>query len=93
MANALLILILILAALAALLAGMSVFSNSRPPDARLGQVLDDLDDMKGVLNSLQKSVMQLERKAEKEQRDTRSEVKEMIDKAVERVERKIQELA
>lgn len=93
MANGLLILILILAAIAALLAGMAVFSNSRPPDNRLGQILDDLDELKGVLNTLQKSVMQIERKSEKDHRDTRAEVKEMIDKAVERVERKIQDLA
>lgn len=93
MANGLLILILLLTAIAALLAGMGVFSNNRPPDTRLNQVLDDLDELKGVLNTLQKSVMQIERKAEKDQRDTRTDVKEMLDKAVDRLEKKLQELA
>ncbi|WP_005037956.1 hypothetical protein [Holophaga foetida] len=92
MANGLLILILLMTAIAAVLAGMGVFSNSRPPDSRLNQILDDLDEIKGVMNALQKSVMQMERKSDKDQRDTRSEVKEMVDKATERLEKKIQEL-
>ncbi|MBP1628015.1 MAG: hypothetical protein H6Q00_2490 [Holophagaceae bacterium] len=93
MANGLLILILLLTAIAAVLAGMGVFSNSRPPDSRLNQILDDLDEMKGVMNALQKSVMQMERKSDKDQRDTRLEVKEMLDKVTDRLEKKIQELS
>jgi len=92
MANGLLILTLLLAAIAAILAGMGVFSNARPPDARLNQILDDLDEMKGVMNALQKSVMQIERKSEKDQRDTRAEIKEMVDKVAERLEKRIQEI-
>jgi len=92
MGNGLLILILLLSAIAAVLAGMGVFSNSRPPDSRLGQVLDELDEVKGVLNALQKSLMQMERKAEKDHRDTRTEVKEMLDKVAERLDKRIQEL-
>lgn len=92
MANGLLILILLLTAIAAVLAGMGVFSNSRPPDSRMNQILDDLDEMKGVLNALQKSVMQIERKSDKDHRDTRAEVKDMVDKAADRIEKKLQEL-
>lgn len=92
MSNGLLILILVLTAIAAVLAGMGVFSNSRPPDVRLGQILDDIDELKGVLNSLQKAVMQIERKMEKEQRDTRSEVKDLLDKVADRLDKRIQEL-
>lgn len=91
--NALLILILLLSALAAVLAGMSVFSNSRPPDARLNQVMDDLDEVKGLLNQLQKSVMQLERKMDKDQKDGRAELKDLLERMAERLDKRLQEIA
>jgi hypothetical protein len=91
MPNGLSILILLVSALAAILAGMGVFSNSRPPDARLNQVMDDLDEVKGLVNQLQKSVLQIERKLEKDQRDGRSEIKDLLDKAIERIEKRLQE--
>jgi hypothetical protein len=46
MSNGLSILILMLSALAAMLAGMSVFSNNRPPDGRLNLVMDELYELK-----------------------------------------------
>lgn len=91
--NALLILILLLSALAAVLAGMSVFSNSRPPDARLNQVMDDLDEVKGLLTQLQKSVMQLERKMDKDQKDGRAELKDLLERMAERIDKRMQEIA
>lgn len=91
MANGLAVLILMLSALSAILAGMAVFSNSRPPDLRVNQLLDDLDELKSLMNQLQKSVLQIERKMEKDQRDARSEFKETLDKGVERLEKRIQE--
>lgn len=93
MSNVLLLLILMMAAMAAILAGMSVFSNNRPPDARLNQVLDDMDEIKGLVNQLQKSILQLERKLDKDQKDARNEIKDLLDKTTERLERKVQELA
>jgi hypothetical protein len=93
MSNALGFLILLLSALAAVLAGMAVFSNSRPPDGRLNQVLDELDEVKGLLNQLQKSVLQLERKNEKDQKDTKAEIKEVLEKVGERIDKRVQELA
>jgi len=93
MSNGLAILILMLAALAAMLAGMSVFSNSRPPDARLNLVMDELDELKGLLNQIQKSILQLERKAEKDQKDTKAELKEVLEKVGEKIDKRIQELA
>jgi len=93
MPNALSLLILLVASLAAILAGMGVFSNNRPPDARLNQALDELDEVKGLLNQLQKSVIQLERKFDKDQKDLRAELKEAVDKSTERIEKKIQDLA
>ena len=91
MPNGLLILILLLAALSAILAGMSVFSNSRPPDARLNQVLDELEELKALVNQLQKSTLQLERKSEKDQRDAKAELHEALDKLGERLDRRISE--
>jgi len=93
MSNGLGILILMLSALAAMLAGMSVFSNSRPPDARLNQVMDELDELKGLLNQMQKSILQLERKTEKEQKDAKAEMKEVLEKVAEKIDKRIQELA
>jgi cell division protein ZapA (FtsZ GTPase activity inhibitor) len=93
MSNGLAILILMLSALAAMLAGMSVFSNNRPPDARLNLVMDELDELKGLLNQLQKSILQLERKAEKDQKDAKAELKEVLEKVAEKIDKRIQEIA
>ena len=93
MSNGLAILILMLSALAAMLAGMGVFSNSRPPDGRLNQVMDDLDEVKNLLNQLQKSVLQLERKAEKDQKETRAEFKDILEKVADKIDKRIQEIA
>ena len=93
MSNGLLILILMLSALAAMLAGMSVFSNSRPPDGRLNLVMDELDELKGLLNQLQKSILQMERKTEKDQKDAKAELREVLEKVGEKIDKRIQEMA
>jgi hypothetical protein len=72
---------------------MSVFSNSRPPDGRLGLVMDELDELKGLMNQLQKSVLQLERKTEKDQKEARAEIKEVLEKVGEKIDKRIQEIA
>ena len=82
MSNGLLILILMLSALAAMLAGMSVFSNSRPPDGRLNLVMDELDELKGLLNQLQKSILQMERKTEKDQKEAKAELREVLRRVI-----------
>lgn len=91
MSNALAILILLVAALAAVLAGMSVFSNSRPPDGRINQVMDDLDEVKAAVNQLQKSVLQLERKLDKDNKDGRAELKDLLERVAERIDKRLQE--
>ncbi|MGA2082059.1 MAG: hypothetical protein ABSH53_15825 [Holophaga sp.] len=93
MSNGLAILILMLSALAALLAGMSVFSNSRPPDARLNLVMDELDELKGLLNQIQKSILQLERKSEKDQKEAKAEIKEILEQVGARIDKRLQEIA
>jgi hypothetical protein len=87
------LLILLSSALAAVLAGMSVFSNSRPPDLRLNQVMDEMEELKGLLNQLQKSQLQLERKFEKEQKDSRSELKDLLEKVADRIDKRLAELS
>lgn len=87
------LLILMCAALAAVLAGMSVFSNSRPPDGRINQVMDELEELKGLLNQMQKSILQLERKFDKDQKDGRNELKEVLEKVAEKIDKRLTELA
>lgn len=82
-----------LSALAAMLAGMSVFSNNRPPDGRLNLVMDELDELKGLLNQIQKSILQLERKAEKDQKEAKAELKEVLEKVADKIDKRIQEIA
>jgi uncharacterized protein YlxW (UPF0749 family) len=93
MSNGLAVLILMVSALAAMLAGMSVFSNNRPPDGRLNQVMDELDELKNLMNQLQKSVLQLERKMEKEQKEAKADFKEVLEKVGDKIDKRIQDLA
>jgi hypothetical protein len=90
--NPLLLLILMLSALATVLAGMGVFSNSRPPDPRLNNLMNDLDDIKGVLSQIQKSVMQTERKLEKEIQTSRNENREVVERLAEVLDKRMKEL-
>jgi hypothetical protein len=76
-----------------MLAGMSVFSNSRPPDGRINQVMDELDELKALLNQIQKSILQLERKAEKDQKEAKLELKEVLEKVADKIDKRIQEIA
>ena len=85
------LLILLCSALAAALAGMAVFSNSRPPDARINQVMDEMEELKGLLNQMQKSILQLERKFDKDQKDGRAELKEVLEKMAERIDKRLVE--
>ena len=90
--NPLLLLILLLSALATVLAGMGVFSNNRPPDPRLNSLLNDIDDMKGMLSQLQKSVLQTERKLEKEVQASRTETREVVEKLADVLDKRMKEL-
>ena len=90
--NPLLLLILLLSAFATILAGMGVFGTNRPPDSRLNSLLNDLDDMKGMLSQLQKSVLQTERKLEKEIQASRAENREVVEKLAEVVDKRMKDL-
>lgn len=90
--QSLLLLILILAALSTILAGVSVFSNSRPPDPRLNQLVGDLDDIKNLLGQLQKAVLQTERKLEKEILTSRTETREVMERMAEQLDKRLKEL-
>ena len=93
MSNGLAVLILLLSALAAMLAGMGVFSNNRPPDNRLNSVMDELDELKNLLIQIQKSVLQLERKVEKEHKETKLEFKDVLEKVADRIDKRMNDLA
>ena len=90
--NPMLLLILLLSALATVLAGLGVFGNSRPPDPRLNSLLNDLDDIKGMLSQIQKSVLQTERKLEKEIQLARTENREVVEKLAEVLDKRMKEL-
>jgi hypothetical protein len=90
--NPLLLLILLLTALATVLAGIGVFGNSRPPDPRLNSLLNDLDDIKGMLSQIQKSVLQTERKLEKEVQISRTESREVVEKLADVLDKRLKEL-
>ena len=90
--NPLLLLILLLSALATVLAGLGVFGNSRPPDSRLNSLLNDLDDIKGMLSQIQKSVLQTERKLEKEIQLARTENREVVEKLAEVLDKRMKDL-
>jgi hypothetical protein len=90
--NPMLLLILLLSALATVLAGLGVFGNSRPPDPRLNSLLNDLDDIKGMLSQIQKSVLQTERKLEKEIQLARTENREVVEKLAEVLDKRIKDL-
>ena len=90
--NPLLLLILLLSALATILAGLGVFGNSRPPDSRLNSLLNDLDDIKGVMSQIQKSVLQAERKLEKEIQVSRTETREVVEKLAEVIDKRMKDL-
>jgi len=92
MATSLLIVILLLSALAAILAGMAVFSNQRPPDPRLATMLDEIDEMKGLMNGIQKQLLQIERKLDKDMKESKNESREGMERIVERIERRLIEM-
>ncbi|HLO68152.1 MAG TPA: hypothetical protein VK188_14100 [Holophaga sp.] len=87
------LLILLCSALAAALAGMAVFSNSRPPDPRVNQVMDEMEELKGLLNQMQKSILQLERKVDKDAKDGRAELKDVLERMAERIDKKLTEIS
>jgi uncharacterized membrane protein (DUF106 family) len=87
-----LVIILMLCALCAILAGMSVFANQKPPDPRMNLVINEMEELKGLVSQLQKSVMAMEKKMEKESRDARTEQREVMEKMGETLDKKLKEL-
>ena len=80
------IVILLVSAVAAILAGMAVFTNVRPEkpdDPRIGQMFDSIEEIKGMVNQAQKSLLTIEHRMEKDVKDIKYEVKESLDKTLE----------
>jgi DNA-binding ferritin-like protein len=79
------IVILLVTSVAAILAGMAVFTNVRPEkpdDPRIGQIYDGVEDIKGMVNQIQKSLLIMEQKTDKDTKDTRTEIKDSLDKMI-----------
>ena len=93
MANSLLAVTMILAALAAILAGIAAFSGNRPPDPRVNQVMDEMEEIKSLIVQMQKSVIQMERKSDKESRDFRNELKELLERIADKIDKRLTEIA
>ena len=87
MSNGLLLLIILLSAASAVLSGMAVFTGNRPPDSRVNQVIGEQEEMKGLLAQIQKALLQMERKFEKDQKDSRAELKDLLEKIAQQLER------
>ena len=91
--NMLQLVILVLAALAAMMAGMAAFGQNKPPDARINQMMGEMDEMKSMILQMQKSVLQLERRGEKDSKDLKAELKEVLERMADRIDKRIAELA
>jgi len=87
MSNSLLLFILLLVSICAVLSGIAVFSNSRPPDPRVNLLVSELDEVKGLVSQLQKAILSMDRKLEKEIRENRTEQLELLNKLLETFER------
>ena len=53
--------------------------------------MDEMEELKGLLNQMQKSILQLERKFDKDQKDGRAELKEVLEKMAERIDKRLVE--
>jgi len=87
MSPALGILILMVAAIAAILSGVAVFTNVRieePPkdDPRIPQILDAVNEIKTLVDDIHQFLPVMERKIERDGKDIKSEMKESFDKVV-----------
>jgi uncharacterized protein HemX len=91
--NVLQLVILVLAALAAMMAGLAAFGQNKPPDARINQVMGEMDEMKSMILQMQKSVMQLERRGDKESKELRAELKEVLERMADRIDKRLAEIA
>ncbi|MCL1894606.1 MAG: hypothetical protein FWG02_10335 [Holophagaceae bacterium] len=88
------IVILLVSTISAILAGIAVFTNvrpERPDDPRVGLVFDSLEETKGMVNQVQKSLLTIEHRLEKDLKDFRSEVNEQFLKVYEAIDRALRE--
>jgi hypothetical protein len=81
------ILILLVASIAAILSGVAIFTNVRieePPkdDPRIPQILDSVNEMKAFVDDIHQFLPVMERKIERDGKDTRTEMKESFDKVI-----------
>ena len=93
--TALQITILLISTIAALLAGVAVFTNVTPEppkdDPRVDTVLEALADIRATLEEIQKTLLLMERKIEKDAIAAKIELREHIDNTAITLEKFIQD--
>ena len=100
MPTALGITILIISTIAAILAGIAVFTNIAPEppkeDPRIAVIIEQIKDfeegMNYTLEEIQKSLLLMERKIQKEAREVQKELLEHIDASMEVLHKAIHDL-
>jgi hypothetical protein len=87
--------ILLISTVAAILAGVAVFTNITPEppkdDPRVDTVLADLAEIKATLEEIQKTLLLMERKIEKDANASRAGIMDHIDNGVITLEKFIQD--
>lgn len=87
--------ILMISTVAAILAGVAVFTNITPEppkdDPRVDTVLADLAEIKATLEEIQKTLLLMERKIEKDANAAKAEIKGHIDNGMITLEKYIQD--
>jgi len=87
--------ILMISTVAAILAGVAVFTNITPEppkdDPRVDTVLEDLAEIKATLEEIQKTLLLMERKIEKDANATKAEFKGHVDNSIITLEKYIQD--
>jgi DNA-binding ferritin-like protein len=78
---------LLVSAIAAILSGVAVFTNVRieePPkdDPRIQQILDCVNEIKSLADDIHQFLPIVERKIDKDTKESRAEMKESFDKVV-----------
>jgi hypothetical protein len=84
------IMILIMSAIAAILAGIAVFTNVRPEkpdDPRIEPIREGVDDIRIKLDETLKTMMLMDAKFEKEFKDVRAEARDMYEKTIGSIDR------
>ena len=88
------VVILLVSTIAAVLAGIAVFTNvrpERPDDPRIGLIFDSIEETKSMLNQAQKTLLTIEHRLEKDIKEFRTEMNDLFIKVHDAIDKIIQE--